>query len=212
MSDQGLRDALERLAKSWFRIDCRVDLPENAQWGEGVAQGYANAAADLLRTVREHPAEPVGVSDEAVAITDEMRKAGFEALAADGHWHKPDSGGVWRANYTRAVDLVLEAVWPLLGTRPQPTLDRRAVHAAIVDELDGEGVVSYGLAPKLTDRVMDAVHPLPTREQIAEALHHDNHPLGSPRCRQFLNGRLTSCYEDRMYDARAVLALMGGAE
>ena len=74
MSDQGLRDALERLAKSWFRLDCRVDLPENAQWGEGVAQGYANAAADLLRTVREHPAEPVGVSDEAVAITDEMRK------------------------------------------------------------------------------------------------------------------------------------------
>jgi hypothetical protein len=73
MSD--LRPDLEQLAQRWARMDCRVDLPENAQWGEGVAQGYSNAAADLLRTLAAHPAEPASdqqPSDAAIAVTREQ--------------------------------------------------------------------------------------------------------------------------------------------
>lgn len=43
----------------------------------------------------------------------------------------------------------------LVAARPYLMPTREAVHAAIADELDGEGVVSYGLAPKLAARVMD---------------------------------------------------------
>lgn len=56
-------------------------------------------------------AEPAGVSDKA-------RAAGLAALEADKDWHKPDSMGVWRANYTRAVELVLNAAAPLMGASP----------------------------------------------------------------------------------------------
>jgi len=47
-------------------------------------------------------------------ITDEARSAGLEALHADSEWHRSDGAGVWRANYKRAVDLVLEAAAPHL--------------------------------------------------------------------------------------------------
>jgi len=59
-------------------------------------------------------------------VTDEMRAAGLAALHADSEWHKPGAGGgSWRANYQRAVDLVLQAAVPLLA--PQPVVDREAL-------------------------------------------------------------------------------------
>lgn len=42
------------------------------------------------------------------------RVAALAALEADKVWHKSDSMGVWRANYSAAVDLVLAAALPHL--------------------------------------------------------------------------------------------------
>lgn len=47
-------------------------------------------------------------------IPDEARAAALAALHADDAWHRPDSSGVWRASYERAVELVLEAALPYL--------------------------------------------------------------------------------------------------
>lgn len=52
------------------------------------------------------------------------------------------------------ADVFADAVMEL--ARPMPT--RKEIEEAISDELDGEGVVSYGLAPKLTARVMDLLN------------------------------------------------------
>ena len=93
------------------------------------------------------PAEPVGVSDEAVAKAEYAYEA-FGATMRDA----------------------LEAAAPLMGATPRPT-----------------------------------------REQIAEALHHNNHDLGGVACRKRWEGELTNCYERSMHNADAVLALMGGA-
>jgi hypothetical protein len=71
----GLREALEKLATEWANMDCRVDLPENAQWGEGCAQGYSNAAAGLLRLLAAQPEEP------ARRPSDAALEAAAEALA-----------------------------------------------------------------------------------------------------------------------------------
>lgn len=55
LTGSSLRSELERLAREWANMDCRVDLPENASWGEGCAQGYSNAAAGLMRALAAHP-------------------------------------------------------------------------------------------------------------------------------------------------------------
>lgn len=92
---------------------------------------------------------PAGVCDEAVEAAREAYRASACALSANG-----------------AMRAALEAAVPFLQpTNPQVVASRQAVHQAIADELDGEGVVSYGLAPKLTDRVMDVVRPLPTLDR-----------------------------------------------
>ena len=39
-----------------------LSQPSNQEWASGVDQGYSNAAAELLRVLGAHPAEPVGES------------------------------------------------------------------------------------------------------------------------------------------------------
>lgn len=65
----------------------------------------------------------------AVKVPYEAREAGLAALNNDKDWHKPDSAGVWRANYHRAVELVLEAAAPLMG-QPATGVTEQAVEAA----------------------------------------------------------------------------------
>jgi len=83
MGDQSLRDALEKLATWWTELDTRCDLPDNAQWGEGVGQGYRNAAADLLRTLAAHPAEPAPPSmlHAELLVADKLERHGWDDAA-----------------------------------------------------------------------------------------------------------------------------------
>jgi hypothetical protein len=63
---------------------------------------------------------------------DEARAAGLAALHADSEWHRSDGTGVWRANYGRAVDLVLAAALPHLtddGAAVTPPADLAGVGA-----------------------------------------------------------------------------------
>lgn len=60
----------------------------------------------------------------------------------------------WETEGNRAV--CMRAA--LVAARPYLMPAREAIKDAISDELDGEGVVSYGLAPKLTARVMDLLN------------------------------------------------------
>ncbi len=108
----GLRDALEELA-------------------DDMAYDVSDAPARIRAVLAKHPVEPAGVSDEA-------RAAGLKALLVDNGWHKSDGTGVWRANYKRAVDLVLEAAAPLMGATPVASRDKLAAvwreHTWISDE------------------------------------------------------------------------------
>lgn len=56
----------------------------------------------------------------AVKVPYEAREAGLAALNNDKTWYQQGEDGVWRANYHRAVDLVLEAAAPLLAAHPEP--------------------------------------------------------------------------------------------
>jgi hypothetical protein len=62
----------------------------------------------------------------AMKVPYAAREAGLAALNNDKDWHKPDSAGVWRANYHRAVELVLEAAAPLM-TQPATGIPEQAV-------------------------------------------------------------------------------------
>jgi hypothetical protein len=87
------------------------------------------------------------------------------ALHSDNEWHKSDGAGVWRANYARAVDLILEAAAPLLG--PRPLLDREAVTRVIghVRALPWDEAVTPHV-----DAVMKLARPMPTQGQINDLL------------------------------------------
>jgi hypothetical protein len=91
-------------------------------------------------------------------ITDDAREAGLAALHNDEEWHKPGASGVWRANYKRAVDLVLEAAEPHMA----PEVDREALEQVIAEAIDDlDGVEPSGFPADWLDRrtehVTDAV-------------------------------------------------------
>jgi hypothetical protein len=67
-------------------------------------------------------------------INEAARVAGLAALHADSEWHRSDGTGVWRANYARAVDLVLEAALPHLEGAT-PAIDREALLVRFEDLL-----------------------------------------------------------------------------
>lgn len=158
MSDQSLRDALETIARGGVPLGISP-----AQW-----------AKDWLAA---HPAEPVGVSDEAVEAA---------AKALRDRWTIFSSVG---ALAYQTASAALHAAAPLLGTRPQPTLDRSAAKASLTAaflafrERNGgcaEGpdcAACRSLAGDEAEVALSAlggaVRPLPTREQIVQVLHDE---------------------------------------
>lgn len=163
----GLREALEQL------------LADREVKSKGTIPNH-----QIRELLAAHPAEPAPVVTDAVTF-QAMRafdgKAGYSKLerlraaleaAAPLLGPQPQVGVVHvqhadAEEYARIFNLgFAEAVEQYVdGSRS--LLNREAVRDAIADELDGEGVVSYGLAPKLTGRVMELARPIPTREQIA---------------------------------------------
>lgn len=130
--------------------------------------------ATLLDLLARHPAEPVGVSDEAVEqlhaqVVTEFRRHGQYTL------------GLARA--------ALEAAAPLMGATPRPTLDRAEVEEVAADIL---GLISpvemranlrqeeiedefsdWSNFVRTTDKIMALMGatPVASRERIAEALY-----------------------------------------
>lgn len=161
-----LREALEKLAVEWANMDCRVDLPENAQWGEGCAQGYSNAAADLLRLLAAHPVEPAREPSDAAVEA---------ALVEDQpSWHKiPED---LRSELRLRMHAALEAAYRV--DAPRPFLDREAVADAIDRHYDEDVYMpiypedgSRCIGSAAADAVMELARPMPTREQIAAGIH-----------------------------------------
>lgn len=97
------------------------------------------------------PPEPAGVGDEAV-------EAAARAIytCPPGRRLEPWGAvtGKMREEYLQAGRAALVAAQRV---RPQVVASREAVRRAIADELDSEGIVAYGLTPKLTDAVFTAL-------------------------------------------------------
>jgi hypothetical protein len=198
MGDQSLRDALEKVL---VELKSAVDADYlGATHGVVLEPSTAESVIEMLEATRS--AEPVGVSDEAV-----------EAAARAAWNHRTGVTGVpWdeaRAAHGDGLDpfleqqrAALEAAQPFMqpqvvGTRPQPTLDRNRLFNILVEFIMAQpqraDVVEY-------DGVLDQImalsgRPLPTREQIKLRL-------------QTARGHRWN--DDQTADA--VLALMGGAE
>ena len=102
-------------------MDCRADLPENASWGEGCAQGYSNAAADLLRTLAKHPAEPTPARQPSDAAVGEAWDAFSEASETLDQFGLKDGPDPMRT--------ALEAAYSVDAPRPMPT--REQVEAVV---------------------------------------------------------------------------------
>lgn len=121
-----------------------IEMPEGFELGDGVRRdircveewpGCADGEYDPRccrfpkscsatsvpnRVYRSGILEPVLMNKEtavtrSVEIPEAARAAGLLALHADPEWHRSDGTGVWRANYQRAVDLILEAALPYLA-------------------------------------------------------------------------------------------------
>lgn len=168
-------------------------------------------------TTRNYPgAEPVGVSDE---LLDIATKAYAAARVED--WDRlPEAirETAWM-DFREAMRAALEAI------HVQPLSVEVSDEAVLLAEKDGENALAPWLEEVFSDDTADtitweqaakalfdlgAVRPLPTREQIAEALD-DHEPDSVIDC--------TCGWRDdandeglRQHQADAVLALMGGAE
>lgn len=215
MSD--LRDALETLVAEWSERTTGYD--EYQELRSLLAAHPVEPAPEVV--VDHRPGETCSVVASVDPETgfsrqpsDAAGEAAAEALLEAGfvdpddgtipQWHE-ENAPPWWTHPSEAVKVALEAAYRV--DAPRPLLDRDAVRLAIADELDGEGVVSYGLAPKLTDRVMDVARPIPTREQIAEAMH--DHWSETHRWRQ--GCRQDVCIDIFLDRADAVMALLDGA-
>jgi hypothetical protein len=126
----------------------------------------------------------------AVKVPYEAREAGLAALNNDKTWHKPDSAGVWRANYHRAVELVLEAAAPLMG-QPATGVTDEAVERVTAklypdlfsdDSLIPEVLRNSGRWQRRHEvrAALEAaqpflgVRPVVDREAVAERLHDED--------------------------------------
>ncbi len=225
----GLRDALEEIASyqpaqqalDIDNADCAAcKQAEVRQWPpSGLCEDHYHARSELVganarerasqhgvmrRMAREaldaHPAEPAGVSDEAVAALGKAWDDG-NATGLDGYVGPNRGAGDVDPEAVRARELVLDRL-PAPFLQPQvvasrPTLDREAVDTALI--VNADSIARQGNA------IMRLVRPLPTREQISEAIfgawlvHTELRTVAAPvqHCDAF---------------ADAVLALMGGAE
>lgn len=224
MSD-GLRDALEKLVEEWrWQGDMKP-------WQEGGGPdayegGLDDAAAKLRAALAAHPAEPVGVSDEAV----ESAVAAFRDAHAEG---------VIVGRHEKAIRAVLEAATPFM--QPQVVASPRPVEELVGVLSDPNWGKVTGLA--FRERVAEVARTLlvdvtdpdisidgpdslafadallaagvfrepPTREQIEQALRKR---LVASNFNDNLHEPMSTQTIDQWVDvlAGAVLALMGGAE
>lgn len=117
---------------------------------------------------------------------DEARAAGLAALHADSEWHYSDGTGAWRANYGRAVDLILAAALPYLtddGATPfELETERISWHRKEGYEA---GLPARGATPTID------------RDEIQDAIY------------KALPGEIT--WHESLAAADAVIALIGGA-
>lgn len=207
MSDS-LRDALEKLAREkiseWYGAEWNASDDTFYETEDGGATGSRDDDAMLeLRGVRlaldllaKHPAEPVGVSDEAV-------EAGVAAWATAG------------AVASVQIRAALEAARPFM--QPQVVASPKRVAEVLKTELLRQQADEWfdvpGLARYLRESLLAAgvFREPPTREQIEQALRKR---LVDSNFNGHLHEPVRTQTIDQWVDvlAGAVLALMGGAK
>lgn len=153
MSDQSLRDELEKLVEHW-----RYKGEDLKAWQEGggpdpYEAGLDDAATAIRKLLTEPPAEPVGVSDEAVEVVAET-------------FARTSSGGLWGqyteltrqlviSNAKPTARAALEAAAPLMGATLRPT--REQIAEALLVELKRQGADEFFYPGKLADDLAAAV-------------------------------------------------------
>jgi hypothetical protein len=134
-------------------------------------------------------------------VTDQSLRDAVEELAAD-------------LDRQNVVMVAGRALRDLLAAHPaepaRPLLDREAVYAllrATRVTVNDEWRPTETSAGQIADAVLDLARPMPTREQIAEAMH--NHWSQTHKWRQGCSeGTCIAIFLDR---ADAMLALLNGA-
>lgn len=142
MSESSLRDALKELRTYCGKY---VDDPDAS---EAEQLAYDDVCIQLAQILDKHPAEPVGVSDEAVEAA---------AKALRDRWTIFSSVG---ALAYQAASAALEAARPLMGATPaRPTLEqiREALAAQYTAvELEG-GYICTVLTPEAAEAAVLAL-------------------------------------------------------
>lgn len=215
-SDQGLREALQALAADW-----RSQPADPDSTGMTVMR---HCGAQIARALDEHPAEPATncrcLQDESgievkpgcpehdprrasvqVEITDEAVEAAARIEFGIG-WEQQTAALQGRCRQFARAALVAAA--PLLG--PQPMLDRGEVHQAIANvwPTQGDSMETAGVV----QAVMELARPMPTAEQIHQALAGKPIVRSADKPSDWRGGLSPSEIDDV---ATIVLALLNGA-
>lgn len=222
MSDQSLRAALEKLLTEF-----RKEYPKRAP-----AWAYVTMLGMLADLLAAHPAEPAPVvtdeavrdwSDEAFAVLAEATGLSTFVDGLEQNAGMCDDSGLL---YLRGVASRLGGLASLLGSRP--LLDREAatkhLYALLrdaeqrdrdaLDKLGWVGSVMPGVpedklrthCAALVDAVIEMARPMPTQEQIAEAI------TARALVEDESFGPAPGTVEHSRALAAAVLALLNGAE
>jgi hypothetical protein len=183
MSDQSLRAGIEELA---------ADLRSQPHDPDSTAVTVMrHVGAQLAGLLAAHPAAPAPVvTDDAVIRAHDVLQERWGPVSAVPILHSD-------------IRTMLEAVAPLFG--PRPLLDEAEVSSCIGEAAvqfarsSGSADACHDAVKPAVDAVMEMARPMPTREQIAEAMRE--------AC-SVDSGRVVT-WEDA---ADAVLALVNGAE
>lgn len=204
VTDQSLRDALEKLCDRYDRIAEEVSVRG------GVKASYDIPGSEIRYLLADHPAEPVGVSDEPAC--DCYRRVPPEKHTSGctwGRWHLMKEAGLLAERSVGVSDEAVEAA------RIQVAYD--ALHEATCVN---HGEWCRESEPQLKDAIrvmlwrLDEAKPLmgatprPTRDQVAAVWREHTWISDESRC---------SCGDREIefmshHVADAVLALMGGAK
>lgn len=206
MSEQSLRAALEKVLAT--------------------TDGWAVSNETLLGLLAAHPAEPAEPAEPAVDDLAARLRASVDAAKARRLAHPAESAPVVTdeaasAIYERLFHLgitmteaksALEAAAPLLG--PRPLLDRDAATEALmakwadlVERQVEDGTIGH--CRSLADAVVPLARPMPTREQIEQAVSDAAAATGLAA--YFKSGSLTDP-SDLDEFIHAIEVLLNGAE
>jgi len=162
MTDQTLQDLAEvaRVVATRIREDAaNIDL--DVRHPRLTMENHARDLDRLAEKLNANPAEPAPV------VTDEVVARALNAYCSEGLGEAP---------FEESMRAALEAAAPLLGTRP--LLDREAVMKVLTDyrtvalrnSLNGPPGSSEVQLSEAADSVMELARPMPTREQVSEAI------------------------------------------